>query len=152
MLYIHIIWLERQKGNLITKDTVFGISLRILQRYIVIKIGKKGFWRLNHYIIEYYEGIKFNIYGKCYPDCADNDYIVWIMLHLLILSLKVNTKRTILYSAAELSFAKKYEMAKASYQANAKLYHDTGSWVSHYCIRLFSCTGRAKIGGVPKYL
>lgn len=47
---------------------------------------------------------------------------------------------------------KKYEMAKASYQANAELYHDTGSWVSHYCIRLFSCTGRAKIGGVPKYL
>ena len=107
LLYIHIIWLERQKGNLITNDTVFSISLRILQRYIVIKIGKKGFWRLNHYIIEYYEGIKFNIYGKCYPDCADNDYIVWIMLRLLILSLKVNTKRTILYSAAELSFAKK---------------------------------------------
>lgn len=46
-----ITWLERQKGNLITKDTVFSILLRILQRYIVTKIGKKGFWRLNHYMV-----------------------------------------------------------------------------------------------------
>ena len=30
------------KGNLITRNTIFSILLCILQRYIVIKIGKKG--------------------------------------------------------------------------------------------------------------